>query len=116
MSSKRIQQNKEKMRRIVKRVDRTEDAKEGDLKGALDASVISKARSKSLSVASNKVLREEASSKKPAPGFSEFFRNKHEDSPKLACLPREQAAARTFATTKLKAKPQPTAYWQSLQQ
>jgi hypothetical protein len=116
MSSKKIQQKKKALQRIRTRDIKIEDKEDGELKGQLKTAEVAKARSRSLSVASNKVLREEASSKKPAPGFSEFFRNKHGDSPKLACLPREQAAARTFATTKLKATPQPTAYWQSLQQ
>ena len=112
MSSKKIRQNKEAIRRVEKRSVRSEDDKESALK-AQDAR---KARAMPLSAASRKVLREEENSKKPAPGFSEFVRNKHEDSPKLAHLPKETEKAKVYARNELRATPKPTEYWNSLQQ
>ncbi|KKQ07086.1 MAG: hypothetical protein US16_C0003G0061 [Candidatus Moranbacteria bacterium GW2011_GWE2_36_40] len=60
------------------------------------------------SVATRMILREEEeSSKKPTPGFSDFVRNKHDDSPNLSNLPKDPAKARAYACSELKPKPNP---------
>gem|GEM_PF-5616918 len=100
------------MRRIIKRADRTEDTKEGELR-ALDAS---KARSKPLSAYSRKVLREDNNSKNPTPGLSDFSRSKHEKSPKIANLPKDPEKARLLAYTEYRAIPTPNPYWEATQQ
>ncbi len=64
-------------------------------------------RKQTLSAASRKVLREEENSRKPTPGFSDFFRKKHEEMPTLASLPKDRARACAYACSELRAKPCP---------
>ena len=116
MGSKKLRKNKEAARRVTVRVDRTEDAKEGDMESKLRAAEISKARSRPLSIASQTVLREEEHGRTAEAGFSGYFRNKHKDEPSLSHLPTDNLEARKFAITSLRPTPIPTDYWLQLPQ
>lgn len=96
-------------RKIKKALQREEDAKDGDLKNTLDE--VRKARAKPASIGSRIVLREDAASANPTPGFSDFVRKKHKNSPTLSHLPTDDRDARSYAIKNLRANPKPTQFW-----